>query len=323
MINFKVDQLFSILCQVLKCEIQSPDALIKTIQQAPIIPKPEVRELLYIWDWRSFIIPKLSDKALQNHSFYHSFVMKKEHRVVVFRGKKYSQDKEWVPEAGIKLLKDGFECSPVPASDFRLESLNLDKVYSDLYSKFFPTLQKQERQEAEASWERLRTVLENLPRKQKNLPPLRLSIFPKQNPDVQLVVPDYLEQCMGEDIPDLVGEHCNVETSVGQFETDIRPSMDVAVYTCSVKERPWLGRALEVKDDGVSFEVQWFKKKGRSLTYEALYNKDGSKYTSVILLETVMMWEFSDRKTDQTFDISKAWYGKIMEEYASHDECYQ
>ena len=82
----------------------------------------------------------------------------------------------------------------------------LDKVYSDLYSKFFPTLQKQERQEAEASWERLRTVLENLPRKQKNLPPLRLSIFPKQNLDVQLVVPAYLEQCMGEDIPDLVGE---------------------------------------------------------------------------------------------------------------------
>jgi hypothetical protein len=318
-----VDQLFSILCRVLKCEISSPDALIKTIQQAPIIPKPEVRELLYIWDWRSFITPKLSDKALHNHSFYHSFQMRSHNKVVVFRGKKYSQDIEWSPEEGIKLLKDGFECSPVPASEFRLESLNLERVYSDLYNKFFPTLEKQERKKAEASWEKLRTVLENLPKKQKNLPTLRLSSLPKQNPELQPLVPDHLEQFMREDIPDLVGEHCNVETSFGKFQMDIQPTMDVSVYTCSVKERPWLGRVLNVQEDGINFEVQWFKKKGRSLQYQALYNKDGTRYTSVLLLETVMFWEFSDNKTDETFEISKEWYRKIMEEYSSHDLCYQ
>jgi hypothetical protein len=196
--------------------------------------------------------------------------MRSHNKVVVFRGKKYSQDNEWTPAEGIKLLKDGFECSPVPASEFRLESLNLERVYSDLYSKFFPTLEKQERKKAEASWEKLRTVLENLPKKQKNLPPLRLSSLPKQNPELQPVVPDHLEQFMRDDIPDLVGEHCNVETSLGKFQMDIQQTMDVAVYTCSVKERPWLGRVRNVQEDGFNFEVQWFKKKGRLLQYQAL-----------------------------------------------------
>jgi hypothetical protein len=75
---------------------------------------------------------------------------------------------------------------------------------------------------------------------------------------------------MSNNIPDLVREHCNVETSFGMFQMDIKPTIDVAVYTCSVKERPWLGRVLNVQEDGINFEVQWFKKKGRLLQYQAL-----------------------------------------------------
>jgi hypothetical protein len=225
-------------------------------------------------------------------------------------------------------LKDGFECSPVPASDFRVESLNLDKVFSDLYTKYLPTLDMQERKEAEVSWERLRTVLENLPKKQNNLPPLRLSSFPRQKSAAPVVVPEYLEQFMIEDTPELVGELCILEPSDGQFETDIRPGMDVAVYTRSVKDRPWLGRVVNVQEDGVSFEVQWFKKKGRTLTFQASHNKNGTRYTSVLALETVMLWEFSVNKTDETFDISKEWLEKITDEYSSHeysshDLCYE
>ena len=195
-----MDQLFSILCRVLKTEIRSPDDLVKKIQQAPIIPKPEVDELLFTWDWRDFITPLLSGKSLQNHSFYHSFQLKKENGIVVFRAKKYSQLSEWGPESGIKLLKDGFECSPVPASEFRVESLNLEKVYSDLYSKYFPTLGTQDRKEAESSWERLRSILENLPKKRMNLPPMRLSGLPRQKLVAQGKVPDYLQPCFNEEI---------------------------------------------------------------------------------------------------------------------------
>ena len=269
-----------------------------------------------------FVQPKLSDRELKNHSFYHSFNLKKENVGVLLRAKKYSQDNEWGPVGGLKLLKDGFTSSPVPASDFRVESLNLERVFSDLYTKYFPTLEVGERKDAEASWENLRTVLENLPKKQDNLTPLRLSSFPKQNPGPRLEVPGYVEQCMGGDIPELIGEHCILEPADGQFEADIVNGMDVAVYTSSLNSRPWVGRVISVQEDKLSFCVQWFKKKGRTSTYQALLNKDGTRYTSVLLLETVMLWEFSENRTEETFDISREWLEKIKDEYSSHDLCY-
>ena len=79
---------------------------------------------------------------------------------------------------------------------------------------------------------------------------------------------------------------------------------------------------ISVQEDKLSFCVQWFKKKGRTSTYQALYNKDGTRYTSVLLLETVMLWEFSENRTEETFDISREWLEKIKDEYSSHDLCY-
>ena len=64
---------------------------------------------------------------------------------------------------------------------------------------------------------------------------------------------------MNEEIPELIGEHCVYEPSDGQFDVDIRPGMDVAVYTQSVKDRPWLGRVQSIQESGARFEIQWFK----------------------------------------------------------------
>ena len=320
---FQVDQLFSILCRVLRSEIRCPDDLIRVITEAPVIPKPEVEELLYIWDWRGYITPKLTEKSLKNHSFYHSFQLKREDGRAVFRAKKYSQLTEWGPEVGIKLLKDGFEATPVPASEFRIETLNLDKVFSDLYTKFFPTLDTQDRQEAEASWERLRTKLENLPKKRENLLPMKLSSLPQIGPSAQPLVPNYLESVLSEDLPDLIGEHCVLDPVEGHFDVDIVPGMDVAVYSQSVKDRPWLGRVLKIEESKASFEIHWFKRKGRSFTFQGMFQSDGSPFKSMILLETVMMWEFSTKKQIDSFDISKDIYDKIMSEYVSHDACYK
>ena len=243
---------------------------------------------------------------------------------MVFRAKKYPQLSEWSPKEGIKLLKEGFECSPVPSSEFRVESLNIDKVFSDLYTKFFPTLDLPARKEAEASWERLRSVLENLPKKRLNLPPLKLTNLPKQNPAVQAKIPEYLEQILNqEDTPDLIGEHCILDPSEGQFDVDILQGMDVAVFTHSVRDRPWLGRVQNVQKEGAEFLIQWYKKRGRSSTFQAMVNKDGSRMTSVLPSETVMLWEFSTNKTDDSFDISKDWMEKIASEYESHDKCYE
>ena len=128
---------------------------------------------------------------------------------------------------------------------------------------------------------------------------------------------------MHEDTPDLVGEHCILEPSDGQFQTEIKSGMDVAVFTESKKDRPWLGRVVNVFDDGLSFEVHWFKRKGRGFTFQALNNKNGTKYTSILDTETVMLWEFSDNKNDDSFDVSKEWLEKIDDEYWSHDMCYE
>ena len=301
-----------------------PDDLVKKIQDAPIIPKPTVEELLFTWDWRSYITPKLTDKTIANHSFYHSFILRKENGVVVLRAKQYTQSKEW--GRGIRVLKEGFECStPVPVSEFRLETLNIDKVFSDLYTKYFPTLTVNDRQLAEASWEKLRSVLENLPRKINNLQPLRLGSLPRQAPLAPRQVPSYLQLVEDRDVPEMVGEFVEddiSEPAVGQFDIEIKPGMDVAIFTHTLKNRPWLGRVLTVEEDCSSFQLQWFKKKGRSMIYEAQLNKDGTKYTSSLPLETVMLWEFSTAKSEDEFEVSKEWFEKIMAEYASHDQCY-
>ena len=282
-----------------------------------------MEELLYIWDWRGYITPKLSKISLQNHSFYHSFQLKREEGQVVFRAKKYSQMTEWVPEVGIKLLRDGFESSPVPASEFRIETLNLDKVYSDLYTKFFPTLETRDRQEAEVSWERLRTKLENLPKKRDNLPPMKLSSLPRVSPRPNPLIPNYLEPVLNEEVPELVGEHIILEPIEGQFDVEIMPGMDVAVYSHSVKDRPWLGRVLRIEKEKARFEVHWFKRRGRSNTFCGMYQGDRTPFKSALPLETVMMWEFSSNKNEDSFDLSKDTLDKIMREYSSHDECYK
>ena len=130
---------------------------------------------------------------------------------------------------------------------------------------------------------------------------------------------------MDRDLTEMVGEFVEddiSEPAVGQFDIEIKPGMDVAIFTHTLKNRPWLGRVLTVEEDCSSFQLQWFKKKGRSMTYEAQLNKDGTKYTSSLPLETVMLWEFSTAKSEDKFEVSREWFEKIMAEYESHDQCY-
>ena len=315
--------MFSIISRELKSEMRCLDDLIKRMKEAPITPKPEVEELLFTWDWRGFVTPKLTGKTLKNHSFYHSFLLKKENGRGMFRAKKYPQYTEWIPQGGIRLLREAVEFSSVEVSEFRIETLNLDRVFSDLYTKYFPMLERKERVEAEVSWEKLRSVLENLPKKQKNLPPMRVLALPRQTASPAPILPHYLEQFTNENTPELLGERCIVEPSVSHFHTDIKPGMDVAVYTASKNDRPWLGRVVQVQEDCQDFEVQWYKRKGRSLNFQSLRNQDGSRYTSVLDSNTVMLWEFSDNKKDDSFDVSKEWLEKIGEEYKAHDMCYE
>ena len=110
-----VDQVFSILCQELKTEIKSLDDLFDKLKSAPIVPKAEVEHFLYTWDWKSFIEDHLTEKSLENHSFYHSFKFFNKGDTVLMQAKHLPQDIEWTPSTGIRLVKESAVFEPVVA----------------------------------------------------------------------------------------------------------------------------------------------------------------------------------------------------------------
>ena len=63
---FQVDQLFSMLSNVLKSgDIPTLEVLKEKLVSAPIEPKPICKDLDFIYDWKGFILPKLTQN-LQN-----------------------------------------------------------------------------------------------------------------------------------------------------------------------------------------------------------------------------------------------------------------
>lgn len=264
----------------------------------------------------------MTENKLKNHSFFHSFLVKKENGVGVLRAKKYPQDSQWRPDDGIKLIKDSVDFSEVGVDELRIDKLNLDKVFSGLYTKYFPQLSERDRMNAQSSWEKLRTVIENLPKKQNNFPKLKLLELPKQAVKLNPVIPSYLQPYQTSEVRELIGAKEVLEPEVSVFRTEIRKDMDVAVYTRVSSTRPWLGRVVKVLTGGLDFEIQWFKRKSKSLVFYSSTNSDGTPFTSLMSTDTVMLWNFSDNKSDNSFQLSQEWFDKIMKEYADHDQCY-
>jgi hypothetical protein len=265
----------------------------------------------------------MSQRKLENHSFLHSFFIKKESGVSVLRGKKYPQDRgEWLPQDGIKLLRDNVDLSEVGIADMRVEKLNLDAVFSGLYTKYIPQLDENDQREVLQSWERLKTELENLPKKTANLPKMKLLELPKQvtvhNPNV----PAYLKPFQTPETRELVGTKHIEDPVVSSFQSEIKSGMDVAIFTQTKSTRPWLGRVLSVMPGGTEFKVQWFKRRSKSLVFIAS-EVDGMPFSSTLSTASVMMWNFTDNKTVNSFELSQEWLEKIMKEYSDHDICYE
>ena len=320
-----MDQLFSILTTHFKTEIQTPEHLLNKIENSSISPKPIVKELLFTWDWREFVTPLLSSHKLRNHSFKHSFIFKMENGKALMRAKKYPQHLEWSPAGGIQLLKDDLEFSPVPVSPFRIEKLAIDKVYADLVTKYFPTLEVTNRIVVQASWERTKTILENLPNKSNNLPKMNLLSLPRQafGPAPAPAPPSYLEPFLDIEERELQGQVCIQEPVEGDFFDDIKVNMDVVVYSESKTKRPWVGRVQKLLQNSREFEILWYERRSRSLIFVPSVEKDGSPHLSGVSVDSVMFWEFAEKSdSDESFKISQEWFDKIMEEYINHDQCY-
>ena len=42
-------------------------------------------------------------------------------------------------------------------------------------------------------------------------------------------------------------------------ETDLSVGVDVVVYTEEKRDRPWLGRVLEIFNDSLEFRIHWYQ----------------------------------------------------------------
>ena len=316
-----MDQCFSIIATELKSEIKTVEELFIKIENAPITPKAEVQHLLFIWDWKKFITPNFSTQMLANHSHYHAFQVKREGYQVSLRCRKYPQDSSWEPPDAIKLVKDKTVYDPVDVAPFRSEDLNLDKIMSDIRTKFLPLLSDDESKQVESSWDRLCTTLLQMPK--KCLPKMKLEDIVKQkSAPADIAPPSYVAAHSLLDPPELKGEHHPPpEAEERVFKQDARVGVDVVLWTLSKSTRPWVGRVYEILSEN-EFVIHWFQRRIRSRTFVASSDSAGSPYLSKQAMSSVMFWQMSVNATEESFDLPEYQLRRIMHEYESHDQCY-
>ena len=302
------------------------DELLELMKTAPLVPKATCSNLFYIFDWKNFIQNKFANTPLEYHSFYHSFQLIREDGQVKFRGKLYPQDTEYGPESGIQLMKKDVEFEAVGPTEFRIEKLDLDKVFRSLQT-YLSTMPLPQKIRVSASWEALRKTLDALPGMKDNLLKMKIDSFPKQVDEPNPVIPDHLGQFLPDDerIPQLRGELYPVDVSEGNFNLEVAVDADVVVYTKEKENRPWVGRVVKVLPNN-RFTLQWYKRRaGRGNTFHAMVRRDGSPVLSTQDTAVVMYWHISETldRRETSFKVSNYWLEKIQQDYLDHDEAYE
>ena len=307
--------MFSILTNEFKtAEIPDVETLKQKIENAPIKPKPVVESMMYSWDWKEFVEPRLN--PLENHSLFNSFLFKKEEGEVRFRYKKLPQSPQYGPLQGIKLIKSRQGLVPIKAAEFRIESLKLDKLMRGL-QPYFRTMDLESRMTVVTRWEALKKTLEALPGKLERLEKMDLLKLPTHS-EVELDhFPDVLED---EDERHIQGAFYEELVEEGILEEEICINMDVCVYTVQKRKRPWVGRIASLKNRD-TFVVQWYEKDqtNKCGKYVAMKSDDGSPYTSELDQSSVMIWSFTESRTDDSFVITPVWMDCLKQEYAKMD----
>ena len=315
----EVDQCFSLLAQAFKAEIRTLEELIEKIVSSGIKPVPDVEVLDFIWDWKMFVIDKLADEELRNHSNYHGFNIRKEEGFVKLRGKRYLFDDEWVPYTGIRLLKDDTEFPPIGPAPLRLEKLNLPKVFQHL-QKYFITFPLTDRMKIQGSWDTLRDKLENLQSRADGFKKMKIQDLKHQDPNTSTVLPQqFAHLSQDEVIPDLEGDTFPEVLDEADFQEDNREGVVVLIYTKTKYNRPWLGRIVQRLSEE-TFIIQWYeRRKGNMNVFHASFESDGKPYTSTLDVETVILWNFSTGIDDTSFSVNDFFLNKFKEEYCRHD----
>jgi hypothetical protein len=325
-----VDQLFSILTKKFKSEIRCLEDLVSKIKESGIVPRPGVLLLDYIFDWRLSVSNKLTDVGLKHHSNYHAFCIVNESGFTKFRGKQFVYDAEWVPSSGIRILKEGVGFEPVGAAEFRVDKLMIPLVRKHL-EKYFNTLQLVERMSVRTNWDRLFDKMENVARRRSTLEKMNIQDLPRQV-DLCNQLPDDLENLENDkynDIPDLSGEVFPevLDDEVlpeavddADFSADIQVGMDVCIYSQTVDSRPWVGRVLK-KCSNSTFLIHWYERVKADLNkFKAVMLSSGEPYSTVLETASVILWNFSIKRSDYSFSVPTVSMAQIEGLYEYHDE---
>ena len=289
---------------------------------ANILPKPVCRSLLYIFDWKAFVIPNLADPQLTNHTRYNSFVIAKEDGRVKLRAKKLPQhpDSTLYPRAGIQLLKDNTQFGPVGAASFRVEEIQFDQIFSGIH-KFVSKLHMEEKMRIVTSWGNLRQTLESLPGKIANLRKMKLTEIPKQ---VLIGADEDTDEADEYDEGNqMTGNLCPESIVEGNLEDDIEVGTDVCVYTETIQGRPWVGRVQELMPDK-KFRINWFSRRtGRGKIFRSLKSPDGSASVSELDYDSIIFWDMSEQRTKESFSLANFWLESMRLEYEKLDKQYE
>ena len=292
-------------------EIPDVETLMQKIVDAPMKPKPIVQSMQFSWDWKTFIEPRLN--PLENHTLFNSFSIKKEEGDVKLRYKKLPQSPTYGPANGLDLVKsfEGFE--PVKAAEFRVETLQLDKLLRGL-QPYFSTMDLEAKMRVQSRWEARKKMLEGLSAKREGLPRMDICELPTQCDE---------EAKSSEDLEDqrqIQGTFFEEIVEEGDLEKEICVNMDVCVYTVQKRKRPWVGRVISLENRD-NFVINWYERDSSSKCgrFIAMKNDNGTLYTSKMDLATVMLWSFTADREENSFVITPVWQDCLKKEYTKID----
>ena len=258
-----------------------------------------------MWDFKKHY-EGIRTGILSQHSFSHAFCIRREDEITRFRHKLYPQSEKYIPESGLKLIKENSRFPPIAVANFCIERLNLDVVGKD-YQKYVESLTNDViKFNCLRSWENVRDRLEKLPRRQKYLIKMNLDLLPKQNSsDVYNFVEDK------EETP-IIGVEMHPEKLGKLKEGD-----DIVVYNDDLVARPLIGKVINVRED-MTAEINWFKKKCKTI-YIPNRNVDGSLDTSIISRNSIMYIGISSVISQSEIRLTPTMIKRISMEYEKLD----
>ena len=220
-----------------------------------------------------------------------------------------------VPRAGICLLKDETIFFPVDSAEFRTHEIPFDRIFKT-FAIIASKLPLSEKMVLQGSWGRLRDSLESFPRRRLSLRKMNLTDLPKQvlnDPSPIFNPQDVLEGST------ISGDLYDEDIDEGSLE-EIHEDMDICVYSDVTAGRPWVGRVCQMLP-GSKFTIQWFSRRtGRGQIFKAMTKEDGSPYLSELDLASIMFWEMSEDRREDSFKLAPFWLEAIRLEYEKLDK---